>query len=98
CYKVTGVQTCALPISFPKQASDYNGFGIVDVVNTVTVGIEIPGGGGPLPLGRMQLGEDFLFGRGNAYVSVIWEKFTVDTLRNGRSEERRVGKDWKTSV
>jgi hypothetical protein len=32
----------------------------------------------------MQLGEDFLFGRGNAYTSVIWEKFAVEALGNGK--------------
>jgi hypothetical protein len=30
-----------------------------------------------------QLGDDFLFGRGNAYVGVIWDKTAVEALGNG---------------
>jgi hypothetical protein len=29
------------------------------------------------------LGDDFLFGNGNAYVSVIWDKHAVEALSNG---------------
>ena len=34
-------------------------------------------------MARASMAEEFLFGRGNAHVGVIWEKFAVETLGNG---------------
>ena len=56
-------------LAFPKEASDHNGFAVVDIVNTHTVGNEQwVLGGQPFPLARGHMGDDFLFGTGNAYV------------------------------
>jgi hypothetical protein len=77
--------TYSVPVSldFPKQAADHNGFAIVDVINTVTIGSKvIPGGGGPIKVAR-RLGDDFLFGNGDAYVSVNWDQHAVEVLGNG---------------
>jgi hypothetical protein len=62
---------------FPKQGSDHNGFAIVDVLNTVLVGNKDFPDAKPLPIARTGMGDDFLFGLGNAYVGVVWDKFTV---------------------
>ncbi|HMG50488.1 MAG TPA: alpha/beta hydrolase domain-containing protein, partial [Inquilinus sp.] len=79
-----GPYTVPVTIAFPKQVSDHNGFAVVDIVNTVTIGnSQFVVGGRPLPLARMHMGEDFLFGMGNAYVAVIWDKMATDLLGNG---------------
>jgi hypothetical protein len=79
-----GAYAVPVTLAFPKQASDHNGFAVVDVVNTITIGKEqFVLGGRPLPLARMHMGDDFLFGTGNAYVSVIWDKKAVEALGNG---------------
>jgi hypothetical protein len=79
-----GGYSVPVTLAFPAQASDHNGFAVVDIDNTITIGSkQYVTGGGAFPLARMRMGEDFLFGRGNAYVSVIWEKFAVDALGNG---------------
>jgi hypothetical protein len=54
------------------------------VVNTITVTDEdIVLNGEPRPRGRDHLGDDFLFGRGNAYLAVIWDKDAVEALGEG---------------
>jgi len=78
-----GAYAVPVTIAFPKQASDHNGFAVVDVDNTLTVGSKDFPHGGAYPLARVSMGDEFLFGRGNAYVGVIWEKFAVETLGNG---------------
>jgi hypothetical protein len=78
-----GAYAVPVTIAFPKQASDHNGFAIVDVLNTILIGNKNFPDAKPLPVARMGMGDDFLFGRGNAYVGVVWDKFTVDTLGNG---------------
>ena len=55
----------------------------MDVLNTVLVGNKDFPDAKPLPIARTGMGDDFLFGRGNAYVGVVWDKFTVETLGNG---------------
>lgn len=78
-----GAYAVPVTIAFPKKASDHNGFAVLDVDNTITVGNKDWPGGGAFPLGRVSMGDEFLFGRGNAHVAVIWEKFAVETLGNG---------------
>src|SRR5690242_8958356 len=79
-----GGYSVPVTLVFPKQASDHNGFAIVDLFNTVTVGDEkwLPGGRA-FPVARFQMGEDFLFGTGHAYVGVNWDKKAVEALHNG---------------
>jgi hypothetical protein len=70
-----GAYAVPITLAFPKRVSDHNGFAIVDIVNTITIGKEqFVLGGQPLPLARGHMGDDFLFGKGNVYVGVIWDK------------------------
>ena len=79
-----GPYAVPVTIAFPTQASDHNGFAVVDVVNTVTIGKDqYVLGGQPLPLARTHMGDDFLFGAGNAYIGVIWDKAATDALKTG---------------
>jgi hypothetical protein len=79
-----GAYAVPVTLAFPKQVSDHNGFAIVDIVNTITIGKDqFVLGGQPLPLARRHMGDDFLFGRGNVYVGVIWDKTAVEALGNG---------------
>lgn len=76
----------AVPITLvlPARAEDHNGFAVVDIINTVTIGKpEFVSGGAPLPLARGHMGDEFLFGRGNAYVGVMWDKAATEALKNG---------------
>jgi hypothetical protein len=84
----------AVPITLvlPARAEDHNGFAVVDIINTVTIGKpQFVTGGAPLPLARTHMGDDFLFGRGNAYVGVIWDKAAVEALKNGTIAARADG-------
>ncbi len=79
-----GVYSVPTVLAYPKVAADHNGFAVVDIVNTVTIGKEqFVLGGKPLALARSHMGDKFLFGRGNAYVGVIWDKTAVEALGNG---------------
>jgi hypothetical protein len=52
-------------LAFPNAAADYNGFAVVDILNTVTVGN--PNwvlGGRIIPVARGNMGDEFLFGSG----------------------------------
>jgi hypothetical protein len=71
-------------LAFPINAADFNGFALVDVVNTVTVGNDkfLPGGR-VFPVGRRHIGEDYLFGSGNIYVSALWDKKAVEFYKTG---------------
>jgi hypothetical protein len=76
----------AVPITLvlPARAEDHNGFAVVDIINTITIGKpQFVVGGAPLPLARGHMGDEFLFGRGNAYVGVMWDKTATDTLKTG---------------
>lgn len=76
----------AVPVTLvlPARAEDHNGFAVVDIINTITIGKpQFVIGGAPLPLARMHMSDEFLFGRGNAYVGVIWDKAAVEALKNG---------------
>lgn len=76
----------AVPITLvlPVRAEDHNGFAVVDIINTITIGKpEFVIGGKPLPLARAHMGDAFLFGMGNAYVGVMWDKAATDALKIG---------------
>jgi hypothetical protein len=76
----------AVPITLvvPARADDHNGFAVVDIINTITIGKpQFVSGGKPLPLARGHMGDEFLFGRGNAYVGVMWDKTATDSLKIG---------------
>ena len=80
-----GAYSVPVVLAFPKKAADHNGFALVDIINTVTIGkAEFVLGGRPLPLARSHIGDDFLFGNGNAYVDVMWDKSAVEALDNGK--------------
>jgi hypothetical protein len=55
----------------------------VDIVNTITIGKEQFVLAVPPPLARGHMGDDFLFGKGNVYVGVIWDKTAVEAPGNG---------------
>src|SRR5207248_7493779 len=69
---VTGVQTCALPISLPPRGSSRSRNTRLDVLRVPDFETSSPGGGG--------------FGAG---------ALTRDPAAEARSEERRVGKEWR---
>src|SRR5688500_20390987 len=68
-YKVTGVQTCALPISFEQFRSRVHDFFVRELVPALERG-EI--------------------------VCVVSHKYVVELICR-RSEERRVGKEWRAA-
>jgi hypothetical protein len=79
-----GVYAVPVTLAFPKDVAAHNSFAVLDVINTVTIGQETwPGGGRAFPVARVHLGDDYLFGNGNTYVSVIWDKKAVEALNNG---------------
>ncbi len=78
-----GPYSVPVVLAFPKAAGDYNGFALIDVYNTVTVGDpKWVTGGRVLPVAR-QLGQDYVFGSGNFYVGVLWDKVAAEFLRTG---------------
>jgi hypothetical protein len=75
-------------LAFPAKAADFNGFALVDVVNTITVGMaDFLPGGQVFPVGRFHMGEDYLFGKGNIYVSALWDKKAAMYLKTGAIAE-----------
>jgi hypothetical protein len=78
-----GAYSVPIVLAFPKAAGDYNGFALIDVFNTVTVGDPEWVTGGRVFPGRGQIGEDYLFGSGNLYVGVLWDKRAAAFLRTG---------------
>jgi hypothetical protein len=82
-----GAYSVPVTIAFPKKASDHNGFTVVDVDNTITVGNKDFPGGGAFPMARASMAEEFLFGRGNAHVGV--SAAGAQSRRPGRGRPRR---------
>lgn len=79
-----GAYSVPVVLAFPNAAADYNGFALIDVFNTVTVGNpKWVTGGRVLPVARLQMGEDYLFGSGNFYIGVLWDKVAAEFLRTG---------------
>jgi hypothetical protein len=79
-----GAYSVPVTLAFPETDADYNRFAVIDVFNTVTVGDpEWPPGGRVFPVARGQIGQDYLFGSGNFYIGVLWDKRAAELLRTG---------------
>ncbi len=87
-----GAYSVPVTLVLPADAEDHSGAALVDVVNTITVTDEdFVLNGEPQPRGRDHLGDTFLFGRGNAYLAVIWDKDAVEALGEGKIAEPEDG-------
>jgi hypothetical protein len=83
-----GAYAVPVTLAFPVDPADHNGFAVVDVVNTVTIGWDDwVLNGGAFPLARVHMGDDLVLGSGNVYVGVIWDKNAVEALGNGSIAE-----------
>src|SRR5262245_21733764 len=79
-----GAYSVPMTLAYPQAAADHNGYAVVDVITAITIGKEQwVLGGRPPPLARLHMGDDFLFGSGNVYVGVIWDKEAIEALSNG---------------
>lgn len=87
-----GPYEAPVTLAFPTKAADFDGFTVVDIVNTVTLFMEgFKPAGGALPMARVHMGDEFLFGRGSGYVAVIWDDAAVKLLDKGAIESRTDG-------
>jgi Alpha/beta hydrolase domain len=79
-----GAYSVPVVLAFPNAAADYNGFALVDVLNTVTVGNpQWVLGGRVFPVARIHIGDDYLFGTGNLYVGVLWDRKATEFFQAG---------------
>jgi Alpha/beta hydrolase domain len=79
-----GSYSVPVTLTFPKNPADHSGVALVDIVNTITIGKEqFVIGGRALPLARIHMSDDFLFGSGRSYVAPIWDKAAVEALKAG---------------
>src|SRR5690606_39529835 len=91
-FHVTGVQTCALPISF---GTNVLGTLVVEIeAEDGTIGFAVTTGGEPAAYIVEKHLARFLEGRDPSEVERIWDQMYFGTQFYGRkrSEERRVGK------
>src|SRR2546422_5566616 len=76
-----GSYSVPIVIACPVRAHDFSGFGLVDVLNTVTIEASFawpPGGSGSaLPFARILVGDGTLFGSGVFYIAVQWDAFAT---------------------
>src|SRR2546422_668580 len=76
-----GSYSVPIVIACPVRAHDFSGFGLVDVLNTVTIEASFawpPGGSGSaLPFARIFIGDETLFGSGVFYIAVQWDAFAT---------------------
>jgi hypothetical protein len=87
-----GAYAVPVTLAFPKHRTDFNGFAIVDVQNTYFVGNDQwPLAREPASLARIHLGDAFLFGNGNSYLSVLWDKTAAESLGTGSIAEATDG-------
>jgi hypothetical protein len=73
-------------LAFPERARDYSGVAVVDVINTSYVTapvIPAPTTHTPVPVARLQMGDEYLFGSGHVYFGVEWQKAAVEFLGIG---------------
>jgi hypothetical protein len=78
-----GPYSVPVELAFPVSADDFNGFALVDIINTSTIGASgWPEGGRPQPT-RPSFGDDYLFGNGNLYVGILWDKAKLEGLGAG---------------
>jgi hypothetical protein len=62
-------------LAYPSRRSDANGFGLVDPYNTVLYAFpEFPGGPVLNREAQRFLGDEYVFGGGNVYIAVLWDK------------------------
>ncbi|WP_114947845.1 alpha/beta hydrolase domain-containing protein [Microvirga calopogonii] len=79
-----GEYSVPVTMAFPTNPADASGVAVVDVVNTVTIGKEQwVIGGRVLPVARIHMGDDFLFGAGRSYIAPLWDKTAVEALKTG---------------
>lgn len=79
-----GAYSVPAVLAFPVSPADFNGFALVDVVTTITIGrADFLSGGRVFPVGLLHIGEDYLFGNGNIYVSALWDKKATLLLKTG---------------
>jgi hypothetical protein len=81
-----GAYNVPVTLAFPERSKDYSGVAVVDVVNDAFVTgavIPAPATRTPFPLARNNIGDDYLFGSGHAYVGIQWDKATVERLGIG---------------
>lgn len=87
-----GTYEAPVTLAFPVRAADFDGFAVVDLVNTITLFMEgFKPAGDALPLARVHMGDEFLFGRGTGYVAVIWDDEAVKLLGKGAIAARTDG-------
>lgn len=71
-------------LAYPSRRSDANGFAIVDPYNTVLFSIPgFPGGPFLTREAHRFLGDEYMFGHGNVYIAVLWDKSVVEARNEG---------------
>jgi hypothetical protein len=71
-------------IAYPARTSDSNGVALVEPYNTVGFWFRDPlVPETPLPHARTVLGDEYLFGQGNVYLAVLWDKGLMDATGEG---------------
>jgi hypothetical protein len=81
-----GAYDVPVTLAFPERSKDYSGVAVVDVINTSFVTAAVvpaPGTHTPLPLARLNMGDEYLFGSGHVYLGVQWQKEAVELLGIG---------------
>src|SRR5205807_4528536 len=91
-YKVTGVQTCALPI-LPPTTTTRRCASVIEHRLVIVVGGITYGGPNPRQLVEGVLAEDLRDLRLKVFHLVVFQNHGVAAGQD-RSEERRVGKGW----
>ena len=76
-----GSYSVPIVIACPVRAHDFSGFGLVDVLNTTFIdnafANPLGGEGRALPLARILIGDETLFGSGVFYIAVQWDAFAI---------------------
>jgi hypothetical protein len=90
-----GAYDVPVTLAYPTDDRDYSGVAVVDVVGTAFMlfpgVLPAPATPDPLYLARLQLGDDYLFGSGHVYMSVIWDKDALALAGTGTIAERGDG-------
>jgi hypothetical protein len=75
-----GAYDVPVTLAFPEKNKDYSGVALVDVINTAFVigPLPAPLTNVPVPLARVMMGDEYLFGSGHVYVGVEWDERTVE--------------------
>src|SRR2546425_622129 len=76
-----GSYSVPIVIACPVRAHNFSGFGLVDVLNTAFIDAAaanpLGGKGSALPLARILIGDEALFGSGVFYIAVQWDAFAT---------------------